>query len=427
MSDLNWSGTYLLGLRSLVLLPLSDLSGQLLDNGGDIGLVHRGVDLDLGEVLDDTNVEVELLGGGRAAVGVALLTLLALLAASADEVVVLVLLQDLHALHGGVINGTANLSTELRGLVLFVIQSQSSEVVGRVEVADKTLGGKDLVGVSQARGLLELLVGNLLLLLALEGVPLGLLLLPANSPGLILVLLVCLASLVVGVLDLTDSSPLLLLLTVELGALVPQGVEVLESAVLLGLDGIQLLLNLGVLVAQSLGLRVVKGLLEGGNLGLDVVDDLLGLIQAGEVLTLLAQAGDIGKGLLLIHQAHGTGINLLLEARDFTVNLLDTLERHAGLGVVLLRNAGLERAVQSIDLLLCAGPGRLESRLLLTDGGELSTEFLLSLSRGRVLVVGLGGLDLGLDLVLYEVSNLLRQWNAKMGLEKNPEQTYGGS
>jgi hypothetical protein len=36
----------------------------------------------------------------------------------------------------------------------------------------------------------------------------------------------------------------------------------------------------------------------------------------------------------------------------------------------------------------------------LADGGEFSAELLLSLCDGRVLVVGLGGFDLGLDFVL---------------------------
>jgi hypothetical protein len=40
----------------------------------------------------------------------------------------------------------------------------------------------------------------------------------------------------------------------------------------------------------------------------------------------------------------------------------------------------------------------------LANGGELSTKFLLSLGCGRVLVVRLGALDLGLDLVLRIVS-----------------------
>lgn len=397
--------THLLGLRSLVLLPLGDLGGKLLDHSRDIRLVHGRVNLNLGEVLDHTNVEVEL-GlsrgtGGGAAVG-ALLALLTLLAASANEVVLLavLLLENLHTLEVGVVHGTTDISTEAGALVLLLIQTQRNEVVGGVEVADQTLSGEDLVGVSKTRGLLKLLVSDLLALLALEGIALGLLLLTADSPGLILVLLVGLAGLVVVVLDFADGGPLLLLLAVELGALVPQGVEVLEGTVLLGLDGIELLLDLGVLVAKSLGLGVVEGLLEGSDLGLEVVDNLLGLLQTGEVLALLAQVGDVGQNLALIDQAEGAGVDLLLKAGNFAVEFLDILEGHARTRVVLFGNASLEGSIEGIDLLLGAGARSLESLLLLTDRRQLSAEFLLLLRGGRVLVVGLGGLDLGLDFGL---------------------------
>jgi len=43
-----------LRLGGLVLLPVDQLSSKLLNDGGDIRLVHGGVNLDLGEVLNDT-------------------------------------------------------------------------------------------------------------------------------------------------------------------------------------------------------------------------------------------------------------------------------------------------------------------------------------------------------------------------------------
>lgn len=398
------SRSYLGSLSGLVLLPFGDLGRKLLNHSRDVGLVHRRVDLDLGEVLNDTNVHVELglrrRGGSRGAISTALLTLLALLSTGANKVFVLVLLQNLHALDARVIDLAANLGAESGGFVLLFAEAKGGEVVGWVEVTDKTLGDQNLISVSRARGLFQLLVGNLPLLLAIESLALSLLLLPADFPSLILVLLVGLAGLVVVVLDLTDGSPLRLLLTMELGALVTQRIQVLENTILLRLDGIEFLLDLRVLVAQSLGLGVVEGLLEGSNLGLEVVDHLLGIVEAGEVLALLAHARNIGEDLLLIHQAEGTRVDLFLQTGNFTVHLLDVLKRHAGAGVVLLRNAGLECRIDAIDLLLGARSRGLESLLLLANGGQLSAELLLSLCGRRVLVVGLGGFDLGLDLVL---------------------------
>ena len=55
---------------------------------------------------------------------------------------------------------------------------------------------------------------------------------------------------------------------------------------------------------------------------------------------------------------------------------------------------------QTVDLFLGSRPRGLEALLLLTDGRELITEFLLSLRGGGVLATGLCRLDLRLDLVL---------------------------
>ena len=193
-------------------------------------------------------------------------------------------------------------------------------------MTDQTLCGQDLVGVGKLRGLLELLIGNLLALLARKGLLLSLLTLAAHTPGLVLVLLVGATGLEVGILNSADGSILFLLLVAQLGALIAQSVQVLEDTILLGLDGIELLLDLGVLVAQGLGLGVVEGLAQFGDLCLDVVDALLCLIQTGEALALLAQVGDLGESLALIHQTEGTSVDLLLKTGDFLVDLLDTLE-----------------------------------------------------------------------------------------------------
>jgi hypothetical protein len=130
----------------------------------------------------------------------------------------------------------------------------------------------------------------------------------------------------------------------------------------------------------------------------------LTVVQSGKVLSLLAQAGNIRESLLFIDQAHAARVDLFLQAGNFLVNLLDILEGDLAAGVVLLGNTGLEGGVKSIELLLGAGTSRFETLLLLADGRELSTKFLLSLASRRVLVVGLCAFDLGLDLVLCSMN-----------------------
>lgn len=82
---------YLLCLALLVLLPVGELLLQLLDNGGDVALLHGRVDVDAAEVLNGANVKLELSSGGRSSV-VALATLLLLTASAGHEVLVVVLL-----------------------------------------------------------------------------------------------------------------------------------------------------------------------------------------------------------------------------------------------------------------------------------------------------------------------------------------------
>ena len=81
---------YLLGLALLVLLPVGELLLQLLDDGGDVALLHGRVDVDAAEVLDGANVKLELGSGGRSVVALAALLLLA--ASAGHEVLVVVLL-----------------------------------------------------------------------------------------------------------------------------------------------------------------------------------------------------------------------------------------------------------------------------------------------------------------------------------------------
>jgi len=81
---------YLLGLALLVLLPEGELLLQLLDDSGNVALLHGRVDVDAAEVLDGANVKLELGSGGRSVV--ALATLLLLAASAGHEVLVVVLL-----------------------------------------------------------------------------------------------------------------------------------------------------------------------------------------------------------------------------------------------------------------------------------------------------------------------------------------------
>jgi hypothetical protein len=83
--------TYLLGLAILVLLPVSKLLLQFLDNTGNIALLHGRVDVDAAEVLNGANVKLELASDGRSS-SVALAALLLLAASSSHKVLVVVLL-----------------------------------------------------------------------------------------------------------------------------------------------------------------------------------------------------------------------------------------------------------------------------------------------------------------------------------------------
>src|SRR5262249_41782463 len=142
----------------------------------------------------------------------------------------------------------------------------------------------------------------------------------------IFILLDCPGLVVVVILDLPDREIFLLLLGLQLGSLVTQRLNVLECIVLLGLDGIQLSLELVIFVAQGPGLRVVKIVALCFKLSLKIVNLLLGLLKARKPLALLSKVRDLGERLLLINQLHHAAIDLLLQSINLTVNLVYILE-----------------------------------------------------------------------------------------------------
>jgi hypothetical protein len=112
------------------------------------------------------------------------------------------------------------------------------------------------------------------------------------------------------------------------------------------------------------------------------------------------QARDLGQCLLLVDQLHHAAVDLLLQASDLLVDILDGLVVDAALGSLELIQARLELLVQLLDLLEDNVARRLVSLLCLTDGVELGLEFLLALAVGRVLVVRAGRVKLGFASVL---------------------------
>jgi len=267
-------------------------------------------------------------------------------------------------------------------------------------VVEESLGGADLVLVRGSAGLLKLLLGDFLPAATVVGVVLGAALLLADAASLTLVLDSGAAGAVELVLDLLDGGVLLLLVLMRGGALVAEGVQVLVDLVLLSLDLVELGGDLGVAVAEGARSRVVHGLLELGDLGLDLVNALLRLIETSEALLLPVELGDIGEGLLLVDNLHGTGIDRLLEAEDLLVDLIDGLVGVLAAGDLLLGDAGLEGLVQALHLVHNLTAGGLARLLLGANLAELGAELLLALGGRRVLVVGAGEVELGLDVPL---------------------------
>lgn len=270
-------------------------------------------------------------------------------------------------------------------------------------MVEKSLGGADLVLVGGCAGLLELLLGDFLPAATVVGLVLGAALLVADAAGLTLVLDSGAAGAVELVLDLLDGGVLLLLVLVRGGALIAEGVQVLVDLVLLSLDLVELGGDLGIAVAESARGRVVHGLLELGDLGLDLVNALLRLVETGEALLLPVELGDVGESLLLVDDLHGAGIDRLLEAEDLLVDLIDGLVGVLAAGDLLLGDAGLESLVQALHLVHDLAAGRLARLLLGANLAELGAELLLALGGRRVLVVGAGEVELGLDVPLRRV------------------------
>lgn len=374
---------------------------DLLNDAGDIGGAHRGIKAEERAVLDDRRRAVEALLGSAA--GVALLALLALGLGGGVLVVAVLLADKLGALETRLVDGSLGLGGQAR----VGHQRGLLGLEGGVEELEQAVGAADLVQVGGLAGLGEDTLGLGLLALIEVALTLGALALSLLLTSLALVGLESLLLAVVVVLELADGGKLLLLLGLQLGALVTQGRQVLISLILLGLDGVELGLDLVVLLRHGLLLGVLHGVLDLLDLGLEVVNLLLRLIKLAKVLADLAQVGDVGQGLLLVHELHGAGVDLLLEALNLAVDILDALEGNLGLGGLLLSDAVAELLVEALDLVQLGGASILSAGLLLADLVGLGNEFLAALlgRAGLVLVlVGEGNIDLGLDGVLYGCS-----------------------
>lgn len=387
--------SHLLGLALLVLLPEGELLLQLLGDGRDVALLHGRVDTNAGQVLDSANVQVEFAGSRRSGAAVAALLLLAT-SASHEVLIVVLLALDLGALESIGIDFASSSGGELaRAGGLGLCDGRG------IEVVEKGLGGADLVLVGRGTGLLELLLGSLLSAAAVVGVVLGAALLVADAAGLALVLDGSAARAVVLVLDLLDGGVLLLLVLVRGGALVAEGVQVLVDLVLLGLDLVELGGDLGVAVAERAGGRVVHGLLELGNLRLDLVDTVLRLLEVGEDSLLPVQLANLVERLPLVDDLQLSLVNGLAELGDAVVDFVDGLEWDLAAGDLLLGDAGLEVLIEALHLVHDLTAGRLGGLLLGADLSKLGAKFLLTLVGRRVLVVGASEIELGLDVPLH--------------------------
>ena len=357
---------------------------ELLNGGWDFVLARRRVDANLGQLLDNTNVEIEL-GGGSART--TLLALLTLLAASASKVALLLglLLGYAGTLQTGVVNGALGGSGELAGRGGFLGWER-----GGVEMADQSLSGDDLVTIGGCAGLFETLAGSRLALARHVLELLNALLFKANLAGLGLIVLVCAQLLEVCILEFFPCVVLLLLLGARLVRLLAQCPQVLEGFVLLSLQFVKLRLELGVLVAQRLVLRIVQQLLLFGNLGLDVVNLLLLDVETGEVLAGLVERADLSQGLLLVHQLHHAAVDLLLQARNLLVDILDGLVVRLALCRLELAELLLELLIELLDLLKDGVAAGLVALLRLANRVEFCLKLLLALAVGRVLVVRFG-------------------------------------
>lgn len=392
---------YLLGLGLLVLLPVVELGLDLLNNSWDLSLAHWWIDRHGRAVLKNGwwNTELSRSDSWR---GSSLLALLSLLSSSSGKVILLVLLDELEALNTGIINSTSRGSSESRWGQKWLRVGSG----GWLKVVEQGGCTADLVKVSWLRCLSKDLLGALTLLLVVVCVLLSLLALTELGTSLVLVVLECALLGPMSVLGGTDLLVLGLLLLLELGLLVTESGDVLVSLVLLGLDDIKLSLDLVVLLGAGLGHWVVHGVLELLDLGLDLIDLLLTLLESAERLAKLAQGRDLGKSLLLVNELHLSSIDLLLQSGNLAIDILNTLVVDLAAGNLLLVDARLELLIKLLDLVHGAVAASLVGTLLLADLVLTSLELLASLllwSQWSIFV-GLGGVELGADSILCPVS-----------------------
>jgi hypothetical protein len=391
--------TYTLGLGSLILLPVGKLGLDLLDQLGNVLLAHGRVKRQERAVLNNGRGAVESLLGTT---GLALLALLALGLGREVLVLAVLLADELGALKTRLVNGSLGLSGQAR----VGKQGRLLSLERGIEEGEQAVGTADLVQVGGLTGLGEDTLGIGLLALLDVALTLQALALPLLLAGLALVGLVSLLLAVVVILELADGGKLLLLLGLQLGALVAEAGQVLVGLVLLGLDDVELGLDLVVLLGQGLLLGVLHGVLDLLDLGAEVVDLLLGLVELAKVLAQLAQVGDVGQGLLLVDELHGARVDLLVEGLNLAVDILDALEGDLCLGRLLLVDTAAELLVQALDLVQLGRAGILATGLLLADLVGLGNELLAALLGGAGLVLVLvreRNVDLGLDGVLMMV------------------------
>ncbi|KAI6759476.1 hypothetical protein HG530_010156 [Fusarium avenaceum] len=323
--------------------------------------------------------------------GTTLLALLALLHSRSVLLLTVLLAEELSTLKRRFINSSLGLSAETsigheRALL---------NLVARVKELEQAVGAADLIEVGRVAGITQTALSLGLLALLVVTLLLGLLLLTVTLTSLTIVGLVSLLLSVVIILKLADGSVLLLLLGLELGTLITEAGKTLVGLILLSLDGVNLSLDLVVLIGESSLLRVIHAVLDLLDLGAEVVNLLLRILKLTEVLADLTQAGDVRQGLLLIDQSHCAGVDLLVEGSNLGVDLLKVLVGDLGLCRLLLIDSASDLLIEALDLVELRSAGVLSAGLLLSNLVGLSNKLLSSLL-GRV----------GLVLVLVWHSNV---------------------
>lgn len=395
-TEAGWK-TYALCLGSLVILPVVKLGPNLFNNSGNIVAAHGRVNVHKGTVLNNRGRAVEALGTSSG--GASLLALLALLVTGKVLVLAVLLADKLGALETSIINCTLGLGAHTtvgdEGALLGLL--------GGVEEDNQIVSAADLLEVGRVASIGKDTLGVGLFAVMLVLFALGLATLAGLFAGLTLKRGKRLLLAVVLILELADDSELLLLLSLELSALVTELGDSLVSLVLLGLDLVNLGLDLGVLLRHGLLLGVLHAVLDGLDLGAELVNLLLGVVKLAKVLAHLAQAGDVGESLALVDKLHGARVDLLLEGFNLAVNLLGVLVGNLCLGGLLLGDAAADLLIEALYLIQLGSAGVLAAGLLLADLGSLGNELLAAFLGGVGLVlvlVGHGNFDLSLDGIL---------------------------